>query len=404
MRTRSGRLALAGSVVTVAIAYLPWFTFAVFLQPLLETAEWSREAVTGIFSAYVITGGLVSPIVGSLLARADPLKLQAFGAVALACGLAGAAASNDLWQLYLTYGVLAGIGSSFMGILPNYTAAVRVFPDAPGVALAVVGSGGNAGALLAVPIIQLLVLNHGWRGAMGILAAVSIAAIPLLVVRSRIRGIAGHPERWTPPAHEPAKFSNRLVSVVFGFFAAFAAFHLVFVHLIAMLFETGIDALSAATAVGVLGLIAIGSRLAAGVLLDRAPLRSVGRLVLWCAALGMTLVAAGLWHAAPGYLLWSGIVLLYAAYGGAAPLAPFLTSNLVPPAAFAATYGFTQLGVTMGAAVGPLLGASAREFSGSYFAATLLGLCLLAAAWVSLHSAMRGARETYMPDSHMTNA
>src|SRR5881397_3699687 len=97
-------------------------TFGVFLPVLSEAFGWSRGAVS----------------------------------VALSIGLVLSARIEALWQLYLSYGVLVGVGMSSIYVLTAATVA-RWFEARRGLALAIVLSGFNLGWLTGGPLAAWLI-------------------------------------------------------------------------------------------------------------------------------------------------------------------------------------------------------------------------------------------------------
>src|SRR5439155_1629558 len=78
-----------------------------------------------------------------------------------------------LWQLYLSYGVLVGVGMSSIYVLTAATVA-RWFEARRGIALAIVLSDFNLGWLTGGPLAAWLIGRWGWRTAyvtLGLLVA-----------------------------------------------------------------------------------------------------------------------------------------------------------------------------------------------------------------------------------------
>src|SRR5207245_4421288 len=84
-----------------------------------------------------------------------------------AVGFVLSARIDALWQLYLSYGVLVGVGMSSIYVLTAATVA-RWFEARRGLALAIVLSGFNLGWLIGGPLAAWVVGRGGWRTAYAI--------------------------------------------------------------------------------------------------------------------------------------------------------------------------------------------------------------------------------------------
>ena len=110
--------------------------------------------------------GLSAAVMGTWVDRNGPRKAMFTSACFWATGfLVGAAgiATNQLWLLYLGYGVIGGIGLG-IGYISPVSTLIKWFPDRPGLAtgMAIMGFGG--GALIASPLsTQLLLVRPGLR-------------------------------------------------------------------------------------------------------------------------------------------------------------------------------------------------------------------------------------------------
>ena len=70
-------------------------TYAVFLLPLEREFGWSRSQLTSVYSVYLLVGGLIAPLVGTLFDRIGPRAVYTAGLACLAAAylLAGTLSS-----------------------------------------------------------------------------------------------------------------------------------------------------------------------------------------------------------------------------------------------------------------------------------------------------------------------
>ena len=124
------------------------YAFSVFKNPLVEHFDVSATAVAGVFSVAIVMLGLSAAFGGTWMERNGPRKAMALSAFCFVTGLLVGSlgiASEQLWLLYLGYGVIGGIGLG-MGYISPVSTLIKWFPDRPGLAtgLAIMGFGGGA--------------------------------------------------------------------------------------------------------------------------------------------------------------------------------------------------------------------------------------------------------------------
>ncbi|MBN2177740.1 MAG: OFA family MFS transporter [Demequinaceae bacterium] len=120
--------------------------------------EASHTSIGVIFSIAIVMLGLSAAIGGRWMERNGPRKAMALAATCWAGGFAVGSLglfTEQLWLVYLGYGVLGGIGLG-MGYISPVSTLIKWFPDRPGLAtgLAIMGFGG--GAMLASPLSKWL--------------------------------------------------------------------------------------------------------------------------------------------------------------------------------------------------------------------------------------------------------
>src|SRR5215510_10870723 len=116
------RVVVALFVVTSCIATAV-STFGVFLPVLSDTFGWSRGAVSVVLSINLMLGGLAAFPVGRIADRSGPRAVLATTVAIGAIGFMLSSRIDALWQLYLSYGVLVGIGMSSIYVLTAATVA-----------------------------------------------------------------------------------------------------------------------------------------------------------------------------------------------------------------------------------------------------------------------------------------
>ncbi|HEX2577639.1 MAG TPA: OFA family MFS transporter, partial [Aquihabitans sp.] len=134
------------------------YATSVYKTALVEHFDTSLTAIGIIFSIAIVMLGLSAALFGTWVDRNGPRAAMFTSAVFWVSGfLVGALgiATEQLWLLYLGYGVLGGIGLG-IGYISPVSTLIKWVPDRPGLAtgMAIMGFGG--GALIASPLSRQL--------------------------------------------------------------------------------------------------------------------------------------------------------------------------------------------------------------------------------------------------------
>src|SRR5258708_32641455 len=153
--TNRWSIAVAGVFLQMALGAV--YAWSVFRVPLASQFGWSISEVTLTFTISIFVLG-VAPFLGGLwLNRRGPRIVALTGGFLYGAGVLLASLSNQgLWWLYLTYGVIGGMGLGFSYIVP-VSVLVKWFPDRRGLITGVAVGGFRAGALVTAPVCPRLI-------------------------------------------------------------------------------------------------------------------------------------------------------------------------------------------------------------------------------------------------------
>jgi len=183
-----------GLICMMAISS-PQYVWTLFTKPIGATLGATAASVQVTFSILIVLQTFFSPFQGWLVERFGPRWLIAGGAGLTGLSWVLAAATTSLTGLYLTYGLLGGLGTGivYIGVVGQM---VGWFPDRRGFAAGVVAAGYGMGAILTTfPIADSLAAD-GYQatlvefglifGAVGMLAALGLSAPPAAVAVPRL--------------------------------------------------------------------------------------------------------------------------------------------------------------------------------------------------------------------------
>ena len=169
---------LMGFIVMMTISS-PQYVWTFFTAPFQATTGALLSDVQWTITILIVLQTWLSPAQGFLVDRFGPKLLIAAGALLSGLGWVAASYITTLWGLYLTYGLLCGIGTGivYIGVIGLM---VRWFPERRGFATGIVAAGYGFGAILTTFPIDAMMKSAGYQATLylygAIFAAVGIAA------------------------------------------------------------------------------------------------------------------------------------------------------------------------------------------------------------------------------------
>src|SRR5947209_8924832 len=152
-------IAIAGVFLQSALGAV--YAWSVFRIPLSKQFGWSISQVTFTFTISIFVLGFAAFFGGLWMNRVGPRTVALTAGTFYGLGVFLASFSaNKLWWLYLSYGVIGGIGLGLGYIVPVAT-LVKWFPDRRGLITGIAVGGFGAGALITAPVATRLIQTVG---------------------------------------------------------------------------------------------------------------------------------------------------------------------------------------------------------------------------------------------------
>jgi OFA family oxalate/formate antiporter-like MFS transporter len=205
------RWTIAAAAVVMQICLGAVYGWSVFKIPLMRTHHWAETSVQLNFTLAVAFLGLGTIIGGLWQDRVGPRRVATVAGVLYGLGYilaAFAASRSSLTGLYLTYGVLSGIGMG-MGYITPVATLVKWFPDKRGLMTGVAVAGYGAGALVMSPIAARTIASHGVP-----VTFLGLGIVYLVLVVASAQFYANPPAGWTLAGWTPKSAVARAASKV----------------------------------------------------------------------------------------------------------------------------------------------------------------------------------------------
>jgi len=351
------------------------YAWSVFRTPLVKQFGWTISEVTLTFTISIFVLGIAAFFGGLWLNRKGPRVVAITGGVLYGLGVFLASFSaNKLWWLYLSYGLIGGIGLGFGYIVP-VAVLVKWFPDRRGLITGIAVGGFGAGALITAPVATRLIQS------VGVLNTFAYLGIAYLIVTI----VAGwfmqnppegwRPAGWTPTALQTSQRAGRDYTLgdALRSWQWYALWLLLFLNTFAGISIISQEApifqelvgVSAVVAASMVGLASIGNAFGRVFWAWVSDLltRRVTFVVMF---LVQVLLFWFLPHAASVSLMTILTFIVLMCYGGGFGTMPAFAADYFGSKNVGPIYGLMLTAWGVASAVGPLLIAYMRETTGSY--------------------------------------
>ena len=398
-----GWVTLTVTFITVFVILGFRYAFGVLYVAILDDTGWMRAETAGIFSTAMITYMLTAILSGALIDWLGPRILFPIGCVVMSAGLALCATISSIWEFYLYYGVLVGLGYVFLGFIPHISMLPRWFVRRRGFASAVLIAGVGMGALVISVACDWMLGLMGWRAVFLVFSGIVLFfLLPLTFYfhRDSPAAIGLHPDNLPEdPELKPgagvqraARLRDALATPTFWLLAVAVATigvgqQTIAVHQTRLLVDMGYGLSLAAGLFGITGLFRSIGGFIWGPLSDRFGTR---RIIMLAAATGFAgIVALILARYQPNlvYLL-TFIVCFAVGFGGITPVYASTVAELYPGRNLGKMFGLLDIGYGAGSAVGPYAAGWIYDHYGNYERALWMILGLTVVLGLSLYGAL----------------
>ena len=377
---------MAGVTFIVMLATSASFGIpGVMLLPLRTEFGWAVASISGALALRLLLYGFIAPFAAAFIARYGYRVVVATALSLIAAGLLLATWVTQPWMLWVTWGLVLGLGSGLTATVLGASVASRWFTERRGLVVGMLTASSATGQLAVLPLAAWLAEHWGWR--LAVLPAVVACAVAGLLFLLLARddpaqlGLAPYGEKGPPvPVQRPAApVAAALRALALGarspvFWILFGSFFvcglstngLIQTHFIPLCHDFGMGEVEAASVLAMMGAFDFVGTIASGWLSDRYDNRW---LLFWYYGLrGLSLMALPF----STFSIY-GLSLFAVFYGldwiATVPPTVKLAGQRFGREQAPLVFGWVFTGHQLGAACAALLGGVSRDVLASYLPA-----------------------------------
>ncbi len=180
----------------------------VMLLPLRTEFGWPIAAIAGALSLRLLLYGALGPFAAAILLRYGYRATVLTAVLLISAGLVLATFVTATWMLWVTWGLVLGVGSGLTAMVLGASVSNRWFTERRGLVMGMLGASSATGQLAVMPFAAWLAEHVGWRLAAAPAVGACLVAGTLAFLFGRNHpadlGIAPYGQRGTEPAPVPS--------------------------------------------------------------------------------------------------------------------------------------------------------------------------------------------------------
>ena len=371
--------------------------FGLWLQPVTQARDWSREAFSFAIAIQNISWGVSGIFAGMVADKFGAFRVIIVGALLYALGLFGMAHANTPLLFGASAGVLIGMAQAGTTFAVVYGVIGRnIAPERRSWAMGMTAAAGSFGQFLMVPVEGFLIAQLGWQLALVILGCATLLIVPIawgLREPGFAGGAAVQREQTIAQALREALKYPSFQLLMAGYFVCGFQLAFIGVHMPSYLKDQGLAPHVASYALALIGLFNVVGTYAAGVAAQKLRKKNVLSFIYLARALAIAAFLLAPLTPWSVYLFASVMGLLWLS---TVPVTSAAVAQIFGVAHLSMLGGFVFLAHQVGSFLGVWLGGLLYDRTGNYNIIWLIAIALgVFAALVNLpvnESAIRRGR------------
>lgn len=383
---------VGGAFAVMGINYGSRYCFGVFLKPMAAEFGLSRSVISIAAAINMLVYSFCAIFVGRMLDRIAPRWIITAGALIAACGYVLTGFVKTPLGLYISYGLMVGLGAGGMGVVACSSSVGKWFITKRGVAIGIASMGISLGTALLTPLAGYIVIMFNWRFGLITLSFIMLF-IGVFVSQTLMRktnpeayGLLPDGDRTiittqvsvaqtihkvsTMTLFKDSRFWTLAICQGLAVMISMA----VFVHQVAYATDNGIDKMAAATSLAAISLTGFVGQFFFGWITDKIKDPKYGSFI------GISFMLAGtilLINIQDVFELYIAALVYGFGYGSLAPMLPLIIAHRFGRHVMGSIYGLLTFFIGTGGAIGPVLGGLIYDHFGSYHYLWLINIGVL---------------------------
>ena len=292
--------------VIAAITFLTMLTMSAALglpgammQPLGKEFGWSTSEISSALALRFALFGLMGPFAAVLMERYGLRAVICSGLALVGFGMAMVTQATHLWQLFVLWSLMLGLGTGLTALVLGAVVANRWFTARRGLVIGLLTASAATGQLAFLPVAAWMIEHWGWRAAITpiVVGCVLIAILALCFMRNRPSDLGLQPFGELPGTPVAAVSTQRMtfftpfvvlreaagnrtfwVLAATFFICGLSTNGLMQTHFISLCSDQGLSAVPAASVLAMMGAFDLVGTTLSGYLSDRYDNR---KLLFW---------------------------------------------------------------------------------------------------------------------------
>jgi MFS family permease len=400
---------VGGAFLVMGINYGARYCFGVFLKPMAAEFGLSRSVISVAATINMLVYSFGSIFVGRMLDRIAPRWITTTGAVIAACGYILTGFVSTPLGLYISYGLMVGLGSAGMGVVACSSSVSKWFINKRGLAIGFASMGISLGTVTLTPLSGYIVGVLSWRAGLMALGIITLL-IGVLVSQTLMRKtnpeaygllpdgdktMVIHQSSASPAIHKVSTLTlfkdSRFWTLAICQGLAVMISMSVFVHQVAYATDNGIDKMAAAASLAAISMTGFMGQFLFGWITDKIRDPKYGSFI------GISFMLAGtilLLNVHSIFQLYIAALIYGFGYGSLAPILPLLVANRFGRHVVGSIYGLLTFFIGVGGAIGPVLGGVIYDHFGSYRYLWLINISVLSCIALAILTLKKGKQYT----------
>ncbi|XP_033884227.3 monocarboxylate transporter 13 isoform X1 [Acipenser ruthenus] len=348
-------------------------SFGLFFIEVQEHFDEQASNISWISAIAVAVFHLTSPVASALSVLLSHRAVIMLGGLFAMLGMLGGSFGLSLVWMYLTTGVILGLGISFSWI-PAQSMVNQYFNQRRAMANAIVSSGECVFSFVFIPFFQWLINSMAWKGAMVVIAGLQLNLCVCGALMRPYRppakntpssGVKRQDSEEKPPLMDFSllKLPKFLSIIVFALFSV-VGFHIPAIYLVPFAQGIGVEKLSATFLVSYWSVADLVGRLGCGWLVNLALVRNIRLLAMMTTVLGTSLMLLPIATSYPSLAAFS--CFCGVSFGAAVSLLLTVLIDVVGVSRLDSALGMLMFFRSVGCLLGPPLAGTLVDMTGNY--------------------------------------